>query len=124
MSTIHATATRVDGWWAVDVQVQGREFHTQAKRLEQVAAMAADAAATVTGEPAESFSVEVTPVVPGTEHDLHDVVALAREAQALAEESSRMMRAAATELVEAGVSVRDAGLMLGVSPQRVSQLTH
>ena len=58
-----AHATRSGAWWAVEVPAIAG-LHTQAKRLDQVPAMVADAAAALTGDPASSFSVEVVPHLP------------------------------------------------------------
>ena len=55
MRQVTATATRVGSWWAIEVPEVPGAF-SQARRLSQVAAMAADAVATLTGE---TVSVEV-----------------------------------------------------------------
>ena len=48
---IHATAERGNGWWVVTFSVDGTEFGTQAKRLDQINDMVADAASLMTGRP-------------------------------------------------------------------------
>lgn len=85
--------------------------------------MAADLVATVTGASVDDSAVSVVPVL---EAPLRDKVAGAREAraeleriQAIAFESTR---AAARSLTAAGISNRDAGLLLGITHQRVQQL--
>jgi hypothetical protein len=72
----------------------------------------------------DSFDVVV-------EHVLDDDVRIRLErygassvqARASAEAAGRASREAATALLERGYTVRDAGAVLGLSPQRVSQLT-
>lgn len=58
--TYTAVCRRVGDWWAIDVpEAQG--VHTQARRLEQVEAMARDAVALLRNVPADSFDVTVEP---------------------------------------------------------------
>lgn len=85
--------------------------------------MAADLISTVTGEPVNESAVSVVPVLEGS---LRDKVARARadraeleRIQAIAFESTR---SAACDLTAAGISNRDAGLLLGITHQRVQQL--
>lgn len=56
-----ATARRSGEWWAVEVN--GEEYHSQAKRLDQVPEMAADVVALLTGQPAGSVEVTVVPIL-------------------------------------------------------------
>jgi hypothetical protein len=120
-----ATAERDGGWWIVQVRVPElqRTLTTQVRRLDQARPMAADLVATVTGASVDDSAVSVVPVL---EAPLRDKVAGAREAraeleriQAIAFESTR---AAARSLTAAGISNRDAGLLLGITHQRVQQL--
>lgn len=117
---ITAIARRSGRWWAVEVpEVEG--VYTQARRLDQVADMAAEAAALMLD--IDESDIEVT-VTPHTSKD--SIIAQAREAREAADraadEASRVMRAAARELVSDGMTVRDVGRVMGISHQRVSQL--
>lgn len=123
MSTLTARATRCGGWWAVEVdEIPG--LFAQVRRLEQVEAEVQDAAAGLTGDPAPSFTVEVVSSIDGVDLEALSSevrskrVELAR-AEAAASEASR--RAVAT-LRAQGLPVRDVAQILGVTPQRVSQI--
>ncbi|MEO8816322.1 MAG: hypothetical protein ABI307_07015 [Mycobacterium sp.] len=121
---VTAKATRSGRWWAVEVpEVEGA--FTQARRLDQVPAMVADAVHLLTGVPVEEIEVSIGDV------DLGDpqVLAQAREARERVtaaarsqEDAARASRRAVARLRARGLSVRDVGVILGVSPQRVSQL--
>lgn len=121
--TYTAVCRRVGDWWAVDVP-EIRGVHTQARRLDQVEAMTRDAIAVLTDVAPTSFDVRVEPVLEG---DVETSVVAATEAseraRLAAEEAGRLQRSAATTLLKKyGLTVRDAGVLLHVSPQRVSQL--
>lgn len=116
---VTARAQRSDGWWAVEVpEVPG--VFTQAKRLEQVPDMVADAVALMTG--VETVEVSVEPVM---DPDTASVVLEALEASAATvaaqQRASRSMRAAVRRL-SAAMPARDVASILHVSHQRVSQL--
>ena len=122
-ATYTAVCSRVGDWWAVDV-AEIRGVHTQARRLDQVEAMARDAIALLRDVPADSFEVVVQPRLDA---DAEQTVAASaeatRRARQAAEEASRLQREAATTLLTRyRLTVRDAGTLLHVSPQRVSQL--
>ena len=121
-TTLTARSTRSGGWWAVEVpEVQG--LFTQARRLDQVTAAVLDAAALLTGRPESDFDVVVVPVLDA---DDLSVVRDARERRAeLAEAeraAARASRAAVARLRAEGLTVRDVAEIMGMSPQRVSQL--
>jgi hypothetical protein len=60
---------------------------------------------------------------PALDAETAKVRSLRKQAERLSEEASASTATAARRLVANGVSVRDAAALLGVSPQRVSQLT-
>ncbi len=117
-------ATRSGQWWAVEVaEVEGA--FTQARRLDQVPAMVADAVGLLTGVPVDEIEVVIGEV------DLGDaqVLAQAREARESVaaaarsqQDAARASRRAVARLRARGLSVRDVGVILNLSPQRVSQL--
>lgn len=113
-----ATCRRIGDWWAISVpEVKG--VHSQAKRLDQVDAMARDAIAVMLDIDPASFHVRVEPDVPVEVAEAVQARTALREAEARAEEATRR---AAVALLRQGYSVRDAGRVLGVSHQRVSQI--
>jgi hypothetical protein len=119
--TARATATRSGGWWAIDVLYDGQEYHSQAKRLDQVPEMAADVVSLVTGIDSSQVLVEVVADVPDV--DVDEVQKASQAAAEAAERASRLSRDAVASLSAAGLTVRDIGKILHLSPQRVSQLS-
>jgi len=118
-----ATATRTGDWWSVEVPDVAGGLHTQARRLDQVASAVADAVALVAGVPPGTIVVEVTPKLPARDAELIDAArAASQEAAGAAVRASRLSRQAVEQLRSEGMTVRDVGRLLGVSPQRVSQL--
>ncbi len=118
--TVHAR--RVGGWWALDAQgVRG--VHTQVRRLDQAEATARDAIAGVLDVASDSFEIIVVPEVPESLRRLVDEATAARSQAARAQDAaSQLTRDAAQRLVEEGLTVRDAGALLGMSHQRIAQL--
>ncbi len=123
--TYTAVCRRVGDWWAIDVP-QVRGVHTQARRLDQVEAMARDAVALLRNVSADSFAITVEPHLDEeAERTLAASSEATRRARQSAEEASRLQRQAATTLLtKYRLTVRDTGRLLHVSPQRVSQLKH
>jgi predicted RNase H-like HicB family nuclease len=117
--TYTAVARRRGGWWAISVpQLKG--VHTQARRLDQVEWYARDAIALFLDVPPDSFAVIVEPEVP---HEVSHALAqrqAAREAERRADDATAL---AIDRLIAAGFTVRDAGRLLDLSPQRVSQIS-
>jgi hypothetical protein len=121
MMRVTAKATRNDGWWAVEVpEVVG--LYTQARRLDQVAEMVVDAAALLGVELAPD-EVDVAPVLgPAAQASLNLAAGLRDESAITNTDAAAAMRLAAHELSAAGWTLRDIGVALGVSHQRVHQL--
>lgn len=118
MSTIVAHATRSGQWWAVEFDTPTGTFHTQARRLDQVPAMVRDI---LDMEHVGQVAIEVAAHVPD-----QDAVDEARQASADAaaavEKAAARSRAAVARLRAEGLTVRDIGTLMNLSPQRVSQL--
>jgi predicted RNase H-like HicB family nuclease len=108
------------GWWiATSPDVAG--MVTQARRLDQIAARAREAIALVLDVPLRSVDLEVR----NAEQEREAVKAYRRaraEAELLQGTVGVTATAAARELTGAGLSMRDAGEVLGLSHQRVQQL--
>lgn len=121
---VTAKATRTGDWWAVEVPEVPGAF-TQAKRLEQVSAMVQDAVSMLEDVDAESVQVDVVPQLPAKEQrEVERVRKLASQAQVAEEKAARSSRAIVAKLRAEGLTVRDVGTVLGLSPSRVSQLAN
>ena len=117
-----ARAVRSGGWWAIDV-VEVAGLHTQARRLDQVEAMVLDAATLLTGRPEEQFAVTVVPALPEADQQVVQTARARSGALAAAERAAaQASRTAVARLREDGLTVRDVAAIMGISPQRVSQL--
>jgi predicted RNase H-like HicB family nuclease len=121
MKKVYAVvARRSGGWWAISVpELKG--VHSQARRLDQVDWMARDAIALFLDVPPDSFEVVVEPEVP---HEVSHALAERRAAREAEQRADSATALAVDRLITAGFTVRDAGRMLGLSPQRVSQISH
>jgi predicted RNase H-like HicB family nuclease len=118
MTTYQAACRRSGGWWAISVpELKG--VHSQARRLDQVPDMAREAIALMLDVAPETVQVEVTPEVPSPVSQALEARRAARLAEEIAE---RATAAAAQALLDDGYTVRDAGALLGLSPQRISQI--
>jgi len=121
--TYTARCQRSGDWWAISVP-ELRGVHTQARRLEKAEAMARDAIALFLDVASDSFDVRIEPVLP---RDLQGKVGRARkvrdEAEVLQREAAIASAEVAADLVQtAHLTVRDAGRVLGLSHQRITQL--
>jgi predicted RNase H-like HicB family nuclease len=102
------TAQRDGRWWFVRVpEVAGAV--TQARRLDQVEAMAREVVSLLLEVAPDSFDLDVRAAIPD---EVRAELARARDLQ----------RQAARKLREQGLTVADVGAVLGVSFQRASQL--
>ena len=121
--TYTARCQRSGDWWAISVP-ELRGVHTQARRLEKAEAMVRDAIALFLDVASDSFDVRIEPVLP---RDLQGKVGRARkvrgEAEVLQREAAIASAEVAADLVQtAHLTVRDAGRVLGLSHQRITQL--
>lgn len=123
MATYTATATRSGSWWAIQVEELDGVW-TQARRLDQVEAMARDAIALLLEVPEDSFDVAVRVELPDeirtAIEELHAAKANAEAASA--EASQVAQRTVQTLYNKARLPLRDIGQVLGVSYQRAHQL--
>ena len=121
MKKFGAVATREGKWWVVEVDGVGA---TQGRTTAEAQEMAEDlVTAMVEIAPAE-FVVDIVYRLPG---ELALEFEDARRQQRLAEDAQLNAATASRKLVQhmlaAGLSKRDAARVLGLSPQRISQLT-
>ena len=115
-------AERHDRWWLLTVpEVPGAV--SQVRNLAQAEEYAREAVAYVLGAEPDSFRLTVMPVLPeDLAGEVREARAAASELEALNTRVSRLSRKAAADLRSAGLTGADTAAVLGVSPQRVSQL--
>ena len=123
MKMFDVTASRSHGWWAIHANVPGASVWTQARRLDQVEATAREAISLALDTAQDSFELSIAPVVPeGIRHEVElarNTARLAAIAQAIA---TTLNQHAAVSLTAEGYTVRDAGYLMNLSSQRISQL--
>ncbi len=121
VKTFEAVASREGKWWVVDVDGVGA---TQGRTTTETQEMAEDLVTATLGISASEFVVDIVYRLPD---DLALEFEEARQQQRIAEDAQRRAAAASRNLVQrvlaAGLSKRDAARVLGLSPQRISQLT-
>lgn len=121
MTRYRAVATRTDGWWAVEVPDHPGVF-TQARRLDQVPGMVADALAVWLDTDVSPDQVEVEAHAGEFDDAAEEVRAAKAAAEEAREKASAAMRTAVLYGVAAGLPHRDIGVMLGISHQRVGAI--
>ncbi len=121
--TYTARAVRSGNWWAIDVEGLPGVF-SQARRLDQVEAMAGDAIASSLDIAPDSFDIKVVRVLPERIRAiLEDLVETQFHAALCTRVASKKAQHVARLLHdEEHMPLRDVGSVLGVSPQRANQL--
>ena len=119
---IIATATREGRHWLVTNETYPSAFTTVTRLADAVDAHR-EAVAFVAGVPESQVEVEVHPMLDDVIDDvLERARAAAAEADRVQREAAALSRQAVARLREAGLTGADTAAVLGVSPQRVSQL--
>ena len=122
--TYRVSAVRSGRWWAIEVPELHGVF-SQARRLDQVESMAREAIGLMLEVPEDSFDVVVEPNLNSLGGVGNAVEAALRErerANAAQDAASTAMRHAVSEIRASGYTSRDAGMLLRVSNQRISQI--
>lgn len=122
--TYRAIAKRDGRWWFVQVPDE-QGLYTQVRRLDKAQSMMREVISLVRDVPEDSFDVVIEPTYEslGPLNDVIQEALSAREAADRAQDrSSSAMRHAVREMRNAGYTSRDAGILLGVSSQRISQV--
>lgn len=121
MSVVKVRAVREGRLWVLHLADGGV---TQVRRLNQIDGAVADYVSLMRDVPAGEVRVEVTEVDPGS--DLVQAVNTAKAAQQAAvkatETAAALIRDAASTMKSRGLTGVEVATVLGVSPQRVSQL--
>lgn len=123
MKTYQVDVARDEGWWIMHARIPRTIIYTQAKRIDEIEPMIRDAIAGVLDVDPEAFAIELTfdldARVLGQVNRAREASTEAAEVQ---ERASRESRAAAQALRKEGLTLKEAGYFLGVTPQRVAQL--
>lgn len=123
-----ARCVRSGNWWGVEIaDANGNHVkggYTQARRLDRVEAMVREVISLLLDVPEDSFEVTLEPQLPA---DVLRGVEEARTRRQEAEQAQReaisaASRAAADLVKRERLTIRDAGLILGLSHQRIDQL--
>jgi hypothetical protein len=124
--TYTVTCERAGDWWMLQSTPEpDHHLVTQVRRLSQAAGMARDAIALLLDVPSDSFDVEVDVRLPSSMRQLLDrAIELRQEAAQASEAAAQAMTEAARALLRGGLTMREAGQVLGLSHQRVLQLVH
>lgn len=121
--TYHAEVTRDGKFWLIRVPEIDRV--TQALRYADIPVMAGELIEIVEGISSAEYRLELDVRLPDdVAHHLARAEELRAEAARKNAEAAAESRAAVRELLARGLSQREAGRVLGLSFQRVSQLAH
>ncbi|MGO8961292.1 MAG: hypothetical protein ACLQFR_28560 [Streptosporangiaceae bacterium] len=105
------------------VRVPEVQRTTQARNLREVEAMARDLIAIMDDIPADTFSLEVTIILPAeVQEELERSAALRQEAARSQAAAAAAASRAARRLRDQGLPLQDVGQAIGVSFQRAKQL--
>ncbi|WP_432979191.1 hypothetical protein [Dactylosporangium sp. CA-233914] len=122
MTSYTAVCRRSDVWWAISVpELKG--VHTQVRRLSEAEAMVRDAISLFLEVDPHSFALTLRLEVPEAQDVVDAALSARRAAREADEKAATTTHVALKRLTALGLTVRDAGQILGISPQRVSQLT-
>jgi len=121
--TYTAICQRSQGWWAIRIP-EVRGAFSQARRLGEVERMVRDVVSLVLEVPPDSFDVRVEVTLPeAAEQAVRRAAELRHEAQlAAASAGQAVVDAARLLVVVEGLTMREAGQLLGISHQRVAQI--
>jgi hypothetical protein len=124
--TYRVTAVRAGRWWQISVRELG-SVHSQTRRLDMVESMARETIALALRAPEDSFDVAVQTdlsSLEGLQAPIEDALRAREAAEKAQEHASGAVRRAVREIRSAGYTARDAGMLLGLSNQRISQIEH
>ncbi len=123
VTTYTSRAHREGAWWIVQCdEVPGAM--SQVKRLNEAAEAQREAIAWVAEVPAESVEVRiVAAITPEVDREIEQLRGIRAEADEREARAGEISRALAHQLKAEGFTVREIGVILGISFQRVDQLT-
>ncbi|WP_051722327.1 hypothetical protein [Streptomyces albus] len=121
MKIYRVTARRAGNWWALEVPALPGVF-SQTKRLDKAEEAAREAIAVMLGTDPGDIGVSVETELPEEARQALEQAERAKRATSEAAEAERRAMRRAAEVLTRDLSQRDAGRVMGVSFQRVSQL--
>ncbi|WP_394253541.1 hypothetical protein [Arthrobacter pityocampae] len=122
METFNATARRQGKWWVIEIPELGHT--TRARTVVEIQDVATGLAAVIRDVDPSEVQVNVavdTPELP--EATWREAREKTQQAQQLTREAAAASREVVTSLRSSGYTLRDIAAILGISHQRVSQLT-
>lgn len=123
MKTYQVDVVRDNGWWIMHARIPKTIICSQAKRINDVEPMIRDAIAGVLDIDPGSFALKlIFDLDAGVLEQVNRAREVSLEAAEVQERASRESRAAVQALREQGLTLKEAGYFLGVTPQRVAQL--
>ena len=117
-----ARYTREDGWWIVRI-LEARGVHSNGRTLEEARRRVREALSLDIGD--DAFSVELNERIalpPIARRELARHRTARRRVEDQTQQAMKAAKDAARALAKAGLSVRDAGSLLGLTGARVSQI--
>jgi hypothetical protein len=126
MHTYDITVERDGRWWMITVPEIDQV--TQARRITEIEDMARSLVAISTDAPLTDIAVHIRSISIPTLGDVastaHHIEGQRKEVRRLEAKTAEATQQFAVDLTNRGIPVRDVAALLGVSPQRVSQLTN
>ncbi|GAB3611545.1 hypothetical protein GCM10027414_36710 [Humibacter ginsengiterrae] len=121
--TYKATASRDGRWWLV--KVDDPDTAGQARDLNEVEEVAREVIGLWFDIDPDSFDVDITIEIPDSAREAwNQAVVLEDQARRDEADAAALRRSAVQALRAEGLTMKDAGRILGLSPQRVHQLAH
>ncbi len=123
MKTYRVDVSRTDGWWVMHARIPRTIIYSQARSITDVEFMIRDAISGALDIDPDSFVLDLEfALSAGVMDQVHRARETAVEAAEVQARASRESRAAVQALRDEGLTLKEAGYFLGVTPQRVAQL--
>jgi predicted XRE-type DNA-binding protein len=119
---VKALCEREAEGWAVEIP-EFKNLHLSAKRLDKVEAMVKEAAKNYGVTDTCDVVIKIIATMPGIICDMESAQEKMKLASKLQEEASHEIREVVKKMREQGLTMRDIAVLLGVTPQRVAQLS-
>lgn len=117
-----AEYSREDGWWIVRI-VEARGVHSNGRTIEEARRRVREALSLDIGDAAKTVEfVEKISLPAQARRELTRHRTARRRAEDVGKQATKATKSAAKALAKAGLSVRDAGTLLGLTGARVSQI--